>query len=59
MAIDVNTGEWEIDDTRESTEIVKARVPDAYVFLLRHIDIATGYFGGALRGLLKQKEFLE
>ncbi len=53
VAIDVNTGEWEIDDSRDATEILRARVPDADIFLLRHIDIVTGYFGGAPRGLLK------
>ena len=58
VAIDVNTGEWEIDDSRDATEILRARVPDADIFLLRHIDIVTGYFGGAPRGLLKQKGFL-
>ena len=52
VAIDVNTGEWEIDDTENATEILRVRVPDADIFLLRHPDIVTGYFG-APRGLLK------
>ena len=58
VAIDIKTGEWEIDDTRDATEILRARVPDADIFLLRHIDIVTGYFGGSPRGLLNQKGFL-
>ena len=53
VAIDVNSGEWEIDDKEDVTEILRARVPDADIFLLRHIYIVTGYFGGPPRGLLK------
>ena len=59
VAIDVNTGEWEIDDTRDATEVLRARVPNADIFLLRHIDIATGYFGGAPKGLLDGLGILE
>ena len=53
VAIDVNTGEWEIDDTRDAIEALRARVPDADIFILRHIDIVTGYFGGRPKGLLE------
>lgn len=54
VAIDIKTGEWEIDDTRDASEILRARVPDADIFLLRHIDIVTGYFGGVPRGFLNE-----
>ena len=51
VAIDINTGEWEIDDTRDATEILRARVPDADILVLTHIDISTGYVGGIPRGV--------
>ena len=54
VAIDVNTGEWEIDDTREASNRLRTRVQDADVFLLRHIDIVTGYFGCLPRGFLSE-----
>ena len=46
VAIDVNTGEWEIDDTREASSRLRARILNPDIFLLRHIDIVTGYMGG-------------
>ncbi len=54
VAIDVNTGEWEIDDERDATLKLREREPDADVFLLRHIDIVTGYMGGVPIGLLNE-----
>lgn len=54
VAIDVNTGEWEIDDTREATNRLRARILNPDIFLLRHIDIDTGYFGGLPRGFLSE-----
>ena len=39
VAVDVNSGEWEIADTREARAILRARVPDADIFLLKHIDL--------------------
>ena len=53
IAIDVNTGEWEIDDTHDATDRLTERLPDADVFLLRHIDIVTGYFGSAPKELFE------
>ena len=41
----------EIDDTRDATEILRARVPDADILVLTHIDISTGYVGGIPRGV--------
>ena len=50
IAIDVNSGEWEIDDTRDAMYRLRDRIPDAEIFLLTHIDIVTGYMGGIPRG---------
>ena len=52
VAIDVETGEWEIDDDEEVTETLRARVPGADIFLLRHIYIDIGHLRPP-RGLLK------
>ena len=43
IAIDMNTGEWEIDDTEAASDRLHSRVPDAQIHLLRHILIATEY----------------
>lgn len=51
IAIDVNTGEWEIDDTRDASSRLRSRVPDADILVLTHIDISTGYVGGIPRGV--------
>ena len=53
VAIDVNTGEWEIDDTREASNRLRTRILNADIFLLRHIDIDTGYFGCLPRGFFE------
>ena len=39
VAVDINSGEWEIHDTREAIVNLRARVPDADIFLLKHIDL--------------------
>ena len=44
IAIDVNTGEWEIDDTEASTDRLRARIPDAQIHVIRHILIVSEYF---------------
>ena len=53
VAIDVNTGEWEIDDTRDATKILRARLPDAEIFTLWHINLNQAFFG-APRGLSRR-----
>ena len=53
VAIDVNTGEWEIGDSEDATELLRERVPNADIFLLKHIDIDIGFFGGVPEGFLK------
>ncbi len=53
VAIDVNSGEWEIDDTRDVTETLRARVPNADIFMLRHIDLNQAFWG-APSGLLRR-----
>ena len=45
IAIDANTGEWEIDDTRQASERLRERVPDANIHLIRHIIMVSEYFG--------------
>ncbi len=45
VAIDGNTLEWEIDDTDACCDRLRERVPDATIYLLRHIYIAVEYFG--------------
>ena len=43
IAIDVNTGEWEIDDTDASADRLRARIPDARIHVIRHILIVSEY----------------
>ena len=45
IAIDGNTLEWEISDTRDASDRLKERVPDALILMLRHVYIAVEYFG--------------
>ena len=52
IAIDVNSGEWEASESEDVSKVLRKRVPDADIFLLKHIDIVTGYFG-APSGLLE------
>ena len=59
IAIDVNSGEWEIDDTYDAMDNLRERIPDAEIFLLTHIDIATGYFGSGPKELLDGLGILE
>lgn len=55
VAIDGNTGEWEIGDVSEQvTDRLRARVPDALIYKLRHITMAVEYFGAAPEGLTKE-----
>ena len=55
VAIDGNTGEWEIGDVSEEvTERLRARVPDALIYKLRHITMAVEYFGGVPEDLIKE-----
>lgn len=55
IAIDGNTGEWEIGDVSEEvTERLRARVPDALIYKLRHITMVSAYFGSAPEGLTKE-----
>ena len=53
VAVDMNSGKWEIADTREATEILRARVPDADIFLLKHIDL-NQTFRWAPEGLMRR-----
>lgn len=45
IAIDGNTGEWEIGDTDDVAFRLKARVPNALVHTITHITMVVGYFG--------------
>ena len=54
VAIDVNTGEWEIGDTESVTEVLRARIPDADIFLWRHPDIPRGFVRGFPPGMMKR-----
>lgn len=54
IAIDGNTGEWEIDDTDECVERLRARVPDAMIHMLRHITLACEYIGAAPKELTRE-----
>ena len=47
VAIDANTGEWEIDDTRNAVRRLRARVPDADIHTIAHITLVTAYLGSA------------
>ncbi|MCY4475876.1 MAG: hypothetical protein OXC83_10650 [Chloroflexi bacterium] len=44
IAIDVDTGEWEIDDTEVSADRLRNRLPDAHVYVIRHILVVSDYF---------------
>ena len=50
IAIDADTLEWEIDDTRQASDKLRARIPGAYAVMLRHIYIATNYWGAVPPG---------
>ena len=45
VAIDVNSGEWEIADGREAVDRLLERVPSADIHLVRHIVYHTVSFG--------------
>lgn len=45
VAIDADSGEWEIADGWEAVDQLKIRVPDADVHLIRHIDLWTVSIG--------------
>ena len=51
VAVDCISGEWEIGDTIESAEKLLSRVPNADVLIVRHIIIASGYWGSGSREL--------
>ena len=44
IAIDGNTGEWEIGDTDDVVDRLKARVPNALVHTITHITMVAAYF---------------
>ncbi len=41
IAIDMNTGEWEIDDTEDVSNHLRARNPEARIHVIRHILIVS------------------
>ena len=43
VAIDGKSLEWEIGDTDNISEVLRARVPDAIIYQLRHIIIVSEY----------------
>ncbi len=43
IAIDGNTGEWEIGDSDDVVDRLKARVPDALVHTITHITMVSEY----------------
>ena len=45
VAIDGKSLEWEIGDTDDISEVLRARVPDAIIYQLRHIIIVSEYIG--------------
>ena len=47
IAIDGNTYEWEIADTDICVEVLRSRVPDAIIYMVRHIIIVSEFVGGA------------
>ena len=51
VAVDCISGEWEIGDTIDSAEKLLSRVPNADVLIVRHIIIASGYWGSGSREL--------
>ncbi len=56
VAIDGNTGEWEIGDVSEEvTERLRARVPDALIHKLRHITLAVEYIGAVPEDLKNER----
>lgn len=59
VAIDVNTGEWEIEDERDATLKLREREPDADMFLVRHMQVGLGFFGYRPPGLFKQPDWLQ
>lgn len=55
IAIDGKSLEWEIGDTDEVMERLRARVPDAVIHMIRHITIVSAYFGAAPDDLTQEK----
>ncbi len=51
VAVDCISGDWEIGNTVESAEKLLSRVPNADVLIVRHIIIASGYWGTGPREL--------
>lgn len=45
VAIDANTGEWEISDGQDAADRLRERVPNADIHLIRHITYHTVSFG--------------
>ena len=43
IAIDVSTGEWEIDDTDDVSDRLRARNPEARIHVIRHFVIVSEY----------------
>lgn len=54
VAIDVDTGEWDIGDTESVGEEFRERLPDAEIFLWRHPDIPRGHIRGFSQGTMKR-----
>ena len=50
IAIDGNTLEWEIDDTDACCDTLKKRVPDAIIYMVRHITIVSAHIGAVPDG---------
>ena len=46
VAIDGKSLEWEVGDNDDVSEVLRARVPDAIIYQLRHIIIVSEYIGG-------------
>ena len=54
IAIDGNTGEWEIGDSDDVVFRLKERVPNALVHTITHITMVVGYFGAVPDELVEE-----
>ena len=56
IAIDPNSGAWEIGEGFEVAEALRNRIPDVIPSVIRHVYIATNYWGTLPPEVLEQIE---
>lgn len=54
IAVDVKSSEWEIGETESVSEVLRARIPDADIFLWRHPESPRGFVRWFPPGMMKR-----